>query len=154
MKISKLAQLAFALSLASTPFIATQTADAHCQVPCGIYNDGARVESMLEDAATVAKADKMLAELAGKTDAQSINQSTRWVLNKEKHAQSIIETISDYFLTQRVKSSQSDYTERLVKHHAVILAAMKAKQNADGKYATALAESIEALTTYYPVHRH
>ena len=109
---------------------------------------------MLEDAATVAKADKMLAELAGKTDAQSINQSTRWVLNKEKHAQSIIETISDYFLTQRVKSSQSDYTERLVKHHAVILAAMKAKQNADGKYATALAESIEALTTYYPVHRH
>ncbi|KRP36997.1 MAG: superoxide dismutase [Opitutaceae bacterium BACL24 MAG-120322-bin51] len=154
MKISKLAQLAFGLSLASTPFTATQPADAHCQVPCGIYNDGARVESMLEDAATVAKATKMLAELDGKTDAQSINQSTRWVLNKEEHAQSIIDTISDYFLTQRVKAEQKDYTERLVKHHTVIVAAMKAKQNADSKYATALAESIEALTAYYHVHRH
>lgn len=154
MKPSKLAQLAFALSLATTPFTATQTAEAHCQVPCGIYNDSARVESMLEDAATVTKATKMLSELADKTDAQSINQSTRWVLNKEKHAQSIIDTISDYYLTQRVKPSQSDYTERLVKHHAVILAAMKAKQNADTKYATALAESIEALSAYYPGHTH
>lgn len=154
MKTSKIAQLAFALSLATTPFTATQTAEAHCQVPCGIYNDSARVESMLEDAATVTKATKMLSELADKTDAQSINQSTRWVLNKEKHAQSIIDTISDYYLTQRVKPSQSDYTERLVKHHAVILAAMKAKQNADTKYATTLAESIEALSAYYPGHTH
>ena len=154
MKLSKLAQLAFALSLSTAPFVATQTAEAHCQVPCGIYNDGARVEAMLEDAATVLKATKMLDELEGKTDAQSVNQSTRWVLNKETHAQSIIDTISDYFLTQRVKTSQDDYKERLVKHHAVILAAMKAKQNADSKYAVELAESIEALTAYYHVHRH
>ena len=154
MKLSKIAQFAFALSLASTPFTVTQTADAHCQVPCGIYNDSARVQSMLEDAATVTKATTMLAELAGKTDAQSINQSTRWVLNKEKHAQSIIATISDYYLTQRVKTSQSDYSERLVKHHAVILAAMKAKQNTDTKHATALAESIKALSAYYPGHTH
>ena len=154
MKLKSLTTLALAPTLGTTALTLPQTADAHCQVPCGIYDDGARVQSMLEDAATVAKASKMLAELAGKTDAQSINQSTRWVLNKEKHAQSIIDTISDYFLTQRVKSSQSDYTERLVKHHAVIVAAMKAKQNADGKYANALAESIEALTAYYPVHRH
>lgn len=154
MKTSKLAQLAFAISLASTPFIATQTADAHCQVPCGIYNDSARVESMREDAATVIKATKMLAELEGKTDAQSINQSTRWVLNKEKHAQSIIATISDYYLTQRVKPSQEDYTERLVKHHAVIVAAMKAKQNAATEHATTLMDSIKALSPYYPGHTH
>ncbi len=154
MKLSKLAQLAFALSLTTAPFVATYTAAAHCPVPCGIYNDGARVEAMLEDAATVLKATKMLAELEGKTDAQSVNQSTRWVLNKEEHAQKIISTISDYFLTQRVKTSQDDYKDRLVKHHAVILAAMKAKQNADSKTATALTESIEALTAYYHVHRH
>ena len=154
MKTSKLAKLAFALSLVSTPFVATQTAEAHCEVPCGIYNDGARVESMLEDAATIAKATKMMAELEGKADAQSINQMTRWVANKEQHAQKIIDTISNYFLTQRVKADQEDYKERLVKHHTVIVAAMKAKQNADSKYATTLAESIEALTVYYPVHRH
>jgi len=154
MDISKIALFVFTLSLASAPFIATQTVTAHCQIPCGIYNDSARVQSMLEDAATIIKATKMLAELEGQTDAQSYNQSTRWVLSKEQHAQKIIVTISDYYLTQRVKPSQADYTERLSKHHAVILAAMKAKQNADSTYATALAESIKALSAYYPGHSH
>ncbi len=59
---------------------------------------------------------------------------------------------SNYFLTQRVKSSQKDYAERLAKHHAVIVAAMKAKQNADKKYAQELQKSIQALAPYYPEH--
>ncbi len=125
---------------------------AHCQVPCGIYDDAARVDAMLEDAATVEKATRMIAGLAGKTDAQSQNQLVRWVMNKEQHAQRIISTISDYFLTQRVKPDQKDYAERLAKHHAVIIAAMKAKQNADGKYANVLKDRIEALRPYYPEH--
>jgi nickel superoxide dismutase len=124
--------------------------NTHCQIPCGIYDDAARVQSMLEDATTVEKATKLIAELAGKSDAQSQNQMVRWVMNKEQHAQKIISTISDYFLTQRVKPDQKDYSERLVKHHAVIVAAMKAKQNADEKYAKSLKESIEALRSYYP----
>jgi len=124
----------------------------HCQVPCGIYDDAARVNGMLEDATTVAKATKLIAELAGKTDAQSQNQMVRWVVNKEQHAQKIIATISDYFLTQRVKPGQEDYLERLAKHHAVIIAAMNAKQNADVKYAQALQDSIKALRSYYPEH--
>ena len=44
------------------------------------------------------------------------------------------------------------HTERLSKHHAVIIAAMKAKQIADMKYAKNLKESIEALLSYYPEH--
>ncbi|WP_286342190.1 superoxide dismutase, Ni [Ferrimonas sp. YFM] len=127
---------------------------SHCQVPCGIYDDHARVKQMLEDAATVAKASAMMAELAGKGDAQSQNQMVRWVMNKEQHAQKVISTISDYFLTQRVKSSQKDYQQRLVKHHEVIVAAMKAKQNADPKFADALSKAIEALAPYYPEHKH
>lgn len=124
----------------------------HCQIPCGIYDDAARVKTMLEDATTVEKATKLIAELAGKTDAQSQNQIVRWIVTKEQHAQKIISTISDYFLTQRVKTSQKDYAERLVKHHAVIVAGMKAKQNADAKFAKALKDSIEALRPYYPEH--
>ena len=127
---------------------------AHCQIPCGIYDDHARVESMLEDAATVEKSTKLIAELAGKSDAQSQNQLVRWVMNKEKHAQNIISTISDYFLTQRVKPTQKDYTDRLINHHTVIIASMKAKQNADAKFAKALRKSIEALSPYYPKHKH
>lgn len=49
---------------------------AHCQIPCGIYDDAARVKSMLEDAATMEKSIKLIAELAGKSDEQSQNQLT------------------------------------------------------------------------------
>jgi nickel superoxide dismutase len=125
-------------------------ATAHCQVPCGIYDDRARVEAMLEDAATVAKATRELAKLAGKTDAQSVNQSVRWVMNKEKHAQRVIVTIADYFLTQRVGPAHQDYVERLTRHHAVIVAAMKAKQSASPATAEALRQAIEGLDAYYP----
>lgn len=144
--------LIIALTFATVGLLFQPAASAHCQIPCGIYDDHARVQAMLEDAATIEKSIKLIAELAGKTDAQSQNQMIRWVMNKEKHAQNIIATISDYFLTQRVKASQKDYVERLQKHHAVIVAAMKAKQNADSKYAQALKESIEALKAYYPGH--
>lgn len=125
----------------------------HCQIPCGIYDDHARVQSMLEDAATVEKAATEIAALASKTDPQSKNQLVRWVVNKEQHSQNIIDTISDYFLTQRVKAEQEDYAERLAKHHAVIVNAMKAKQNADGNV-KALRASIQALAGYYPEHTH
>lgn len=56
-------------------------------------------------------------------------------MTKEYHAQNIITATNDYFLAQRIKSSQKDYKERLVKHHEVMIAAMKAKQNTDQKYA-------------------
>ncbi len=142
------------LSLVSMGLIIPQQLSAHCQIPCGIYDDNARVKSMLEDVRTVAKSVKLITELAGKTDAQSKNQVVRWVMNKEKHSQSIIATISDYFLTQRVKPSAKDYTERLVKHHTVIMAAMKVKQNADIKSLEALHKAVEALKTYYPEAKH
>lgn len=131
-----------------------QTVSAHCQIPCGIYDDNARVRSMLEDAETVEKSVKMINALSEKSDAHSRNQLVRWVMNKETHAQKIITTISDYFLTQRVKSSQKDYRERLVDHHAVIVSAMKAKQNAEMSYVKTLVTDIETLLQYYSDHDH
>jgi len=153
-KILRKIILSAAFAMLGTSLFLPQQVMAHCQIPCGIYDDNARVKSMLEDAATVEKSVKLIAELAGKSDAQSQNQIVRWVMNKEQHAQKIIDTISNYFLTQRVKASQKDYTERLVKHHTVIVAAMKAKQNAAGDYVKALKESISALAAYYPEHTH
>lgn len=123
---------------------------SHCQIPCGIYDDHARVQLMLEDNRTILKAVKLINELSGKNDPQSQNQLVRWIMNKEKHAQNIISVISDYFLTQRVKPDQADYVERLKKHHAVIVAAMKTKQNADVEYSLALEKAIQALEAYYP----
>jgi nickel superoxide dismutase len=123
---------------------------AHCQIPCGIYDDYARIQAMLEDAATVQKSIRLIVDLAQKNDPQSINQRVRWIMNKEKHAQNIIDTISEYFLTQRVKPDQENYQERLVKHHTVIVLAMKTKQNVDEKYVNQLKISIDALISYYP----
>ena len=152
-KIRKiLVLLTWAVLSASTVLL--QPVHAHCQIPCGIYDDHARVLGMLEDSATIAKSVKLIGELAGKDDAQSRNQLIRWVTNKETHAQKIISTISDYFLTQRVKPTQKDYVDRLKSHHAVIVAAMKAKQNADDKHAKILEKRIKALIPYYPEHKH
>ena len=154
MKNFRKVMLLIMITVFGSALVLPQPGHAHCQIPCGIYDDHARVQAMLEDAATLEKSAKLIAELAGKSDAQSQNQLVRWVMNKEKHAQQIISTISDYFLTQRVKPGQKDYAERLIKHHEVIIAAMKAKQNADVKYAKSLKESIEALSSYYPEHKH
>jgi len=135
-------------------FFSAHSLSAHCQVPCGIYGDHAKVDEMLQDADTVIKAGNMIAELAGATDAQSQQQFVRWVNNKESHAQKIIITIADYFLTQRVKASQEDYEQRLKDHHAVIVAAMKVKQNADPAFGVALKAAIEELVAYYPDPNH
>ncbi|MBT8340032.1 MAG: superoxide dismutase, Ni [Desulfatitalea sp.] len=141
--------LAIAIVLPVLLMVSPKVMYGHCQIPCGIYNDYARVQSMLEDVATIEKSIKLITELSGKSDAQSQNQLVRWVMNKERHAQNIIATISDYFLTQRVKLNQKDYAERLMKHHAIIIAAMEAKQNADMKYAKSLKDKIVELLPYY-----
>ncbi len=149
MKKTGLSMIAVALFTITFATLTPQFASAHCQVPCGIYDDHARVHAMLEDATTVQKSAKLIGELAGKTDAQSQNQLVRWVNTKEFHAQRVISTMADYFLTQRVKPSQKDYMERLQKHHAVILAAMKVKQSAGTEAGQALQKAIEAIAPYY-----
>ncbi|MCU7906737.1 MAG: superoxide dismutase, Ni [Candidatus Thiodiazotropha sp. (ex Epidulcina cf. delphinae)] len=154
MKQIKTTLFFIAFAVAGSMLVLPQSTHAHCQIPCGIYDDHARVQAMLEDVATIKKSIKLITELSGKPDAQSQNQLVRWVMNKEKHAQNIISAISDYFLTQRVKPKQNGYAERLVKHHAVIVAAMKAKQNVDADYVKDLHNSIVALSRYYPEHKH
>jgi len=133
---------------------------AHCQVPCGIYDDHARITAMLEDTTTIAKAMDQINELAGNQDAQSFNQATRWVMTKEQHAERIQTTIAQYYLAQRVKAVEpgSDaydaYVKSLAEHHAVIVAAMKAKQTVDPNAANVLREAIEVISAYYPAHDH
>lgn len=135
-------------------FLFSQSAYAHCQIPCGIYGDNARILSMLEDVSTIEKSITLIKELSGSNDPQSQNQLVRWVMNKEEHAQNIISTICDYFLTQRVTPESDDYLKRLEKHHIVIIDAMKAKQNVDMELVKKLKKEVEALLPYYPAHDH
>jgi len=132
-----------------------QPSQAHCQVPCGIYDDQARINRLREDAATVAKAVKNISELSGQRDAQSMNQAVRWINTKEDHATHIIDVVSEYFLTQKVKvvaagaEGYEQYLKRLADHHAVMVAAMKTKQTVDPASVDALSHAIEALAAHY-----
>jgi hypothetical protein len=124
---------------------------SHCQVPCGIYDNPARIAALKEDAATIAKAIAQIAELSGKHDAQAFNQAARWTATKEAHASHIIQTVSEYFLTQVVKpvaagaDERAAYLETLAACHAVMVAAMKTKQQCDPAAAAALDKAIAAL---------
>ena len=139
----------FPLLLACITYLSGISAFGHCQVPCGIYADQHRFEQMLEDQSTIEKAGKLIAELSGKTDALSRNQLSRWVATKEAHATSIQRTIADYFVAQRIKATAKNYEKQLVSAHAVIVAAMKCKQNVDGDSAANLKKAILALHKAY-----
>jgi len=134
------------------------TASAHCQVPCGIYDDHARIHAMEEDIQTISKATIQIQALSKKTDAQSVNQRTRWIATKEAHASNIIKVVSEYFLTQKIKAAPKDgdpeawssYVHHLVTAHQVMRAAMKTKQVVDGNAVTALKTKLFALGALYP----
>lgn len=132
---------------------------AHCQVPCGIYGDQRRFESMLEDEHTIAKAQAQINEATGaKASAQSVNQTVRWVMTKEDHATKIQNTIASYFMAQRIKPGTEGYAKKLAAAHAVMVAAMKCKQSADPETAKALEKSIFDFYRAYegkePVFEH
>ncbi|MEM7243754.1 MAG: superoxide dismutase [Ni] [Acidobacteriota bacterium] len=132
-------------------------AQAHCQVPCGIYDDAARVQAMYEDAATIEKAMTQIRSNSGKGDPQSTNQVARWVHAKEDHASHVITTVAEYFLTQRVKPLapganrrlKNEHAAQLSELHAVMVAAMKCKQSVDLTNVRRLREALEPLASRY-----
>ena len=87
-------------------------AGAHCEIPCGIYDDQLRAKLIAEHATTIEKSMKQIIELS-KAKPLNYNQLIRWVSNKEAHATKIQNIISQYFLTQRIKPDQKKYAEKL-----------------------------------------
>jgi nickel superoxide dismutase len=121
-------------------------AAAHCEVPCGIYDDQRRFEQMLEDHQTIAKAMTAIRDLTAKrnegAEPLSANQLIRWVATKEAHATSTQDIIARYFMTQRIKPDADGYVKKLTAAHAVMIAAMKCKQTVDAANADALRAAI------------
>ena len=103
---------------------------AHCQIPCGIYDDQLRAKLIAEHATTVEKSMNQIIEL-GKANPVNYNQLVRWVSNKESHATQIQDIVSEYFMAQRLKPDQKKYGEKLIILHKMLLAAMKCKQTTD-----------------------
>lgn len=129
-------------------------ASSHCEVPCGVFDDPMRFEKMLEDVATIRKAIAGIQSLADKNDAKSVNQTVRWVKTKDEHAVKTQHTIAQYFMAQRIKpgkdeAGQAKYLANLTAAHAVMVAAMKCKQDADPATADKLEAAIKAFYKAY-----
>ncbi len=106
---------------------------AHCQVPCGIYNDSHRISEIIEDFKTINKAMLSIKDLSKNSDSLSKNQLNRWIITKENHASNIQKIVSNYFLSQRIKSSNDNYIEQIIKLQELLVIAMKCKQTLDLK---------------------
>jgi len=141
--IKKLIALSTVLILVSA-----QSLSAHCEIPCGIYTDDMRVKMIREDCQTILKSMKQIETLS---EASSINynQLVRWVNNKETHANKIQEVVTQYYMTQRIKPSQANYSEKLEHLHAMLLSAMKCKQTTDPAHVEALEEHLDAFVALY-----
>lgn len=124
--------------------VSVSTVSAHCQIPCGIYNDQLRIEMIREDATTIEKSMNEIVKLS-KESPVNYNQLVRWVTNKDDHATKIQDIVSQYFLSQRIKPDQEKYHEKLALLHQIIVAAMKCKQTTD----LSNVENLRELTTQF-----
>jgi nickel superoxide dismutase len=123
-------------------------ADAHCEIPCGIYDDELRAKLIAEHATTIEKSMKQIVELS-KANSIDYNQLSRWVSNKEAHATEIQHIISQYFMTQRIKPDQKKYVEKLTVLHQMLIAAMKCKQTTDFSHVDALRSHLKNFELLY-----
>ena len=126
-----------AVSVLATVAILASIAYSHCQIPCGIYNDQMRFDTIAEHITTIEKSMKLITELSGQ-DKPNMNQIVRWVRNKEQHADEISHIVSYYFMAQRVKlpaegdtKAQNQYVKKLTLLHRMLVYSMKAKQTTD-----------------------
>jgi nickel superoxide dismutase len=128
---------------------------SHCEMPCGIYGDETRFTMLEEDITTVEKSMKLIVELS-KAGEKNYNQLVRWIDNKEKHANLIQETVSQYFMTQRVKPADEinqaeykKYMKELTLLHEILIYAMKAKQTTDLANVEKLRALVSSFKTSY-----
>ena len=156
-------KLVCACVVLSVAFLAARPLDAHCEIPCGIYNDALRADLIAEHIATIEKSMAQIAELAA-APAKNYNQIVRWVHNKEAHATELQHIVTQYFLTQRVKpvapgdkAKHAKYVAQLELLHGMLVAAMKAKQTTDLAHVKTLRELLSAFRASYfgpQAHRH
>lgn len=126
----------------------TSSAAAHCEIPCGIYDDELRVGMLLENITTIEKSMNQITEL-GKSTPVNYNQLVRWVENKEHHAGLIQEVVAQYFMTQRIKPDTGEYCRTISVLHQMLIYSMRCKQSTDLTNTAKLRELVEEFKLLY-----
>ncbi len=120
------------------------TVFSHCEIPCGIYDDQMRIKMVREHIATIEKSIKAIQTLEKEKD-HNANQLIRWVMNKEEHANQLQEIVTQYFMTQRIKTDAKDYSKKLETLHQMLIYSMKCKQTTDLSHV----EKLKSLVTEF-----
>jgi nickel superoxide dismutase len=136
-----------AMVLCCTLLLAASAA-AHCEIPCGIYDDEARIGMLLEHVATIEKSMNQITTIEKNKD-HNANQLVRWVMNKEKHATELQEIVTQYFMTQRIKFDTKAYDKKLALLHQMLVYAMKCKQSTDLAHTAKLNGLIQEFKQLY-----
>ena len=133
--------------------LASVSAFAHCEIPCGIYDDQLRVKLMYEHLTTIEKSMKQATEIAGKSPVD-YNQLVRWITNKETHADELQHIVTQYFMTQRIKFDAGNYDKKLAALHKILVYAMKCKQTTDLENVQKAREAVKEFEELYLGHSH
>jgi len=138
--------LAFAAAL-------PRLAEAHCEIPCGIYGDELRFEMLEEHLQTI---EKSMRKAAGMERTGNGHQLTRWILNKERHAGEVQDIVTRYFLTQRVipvepgrKDAFEKYQRQLILLHKMLFFASKAKQGTELSHVASMRKTLSEFRDLY-----
>jgi len=126
---------------------------AHCEIPCGIYDDQLRADLIAEHLTTIEKSMEKIVELT-KQNPVNYNQLVRWVSNKEKHADEIQHIVAQYFMTQRIKPGVEKYLEKVAVLHKMLVYAMNCKQTTDLSNVNTLRSLLKEFEALYFGHAH
>ena len=148
------------LSIAFILLFSAQQASAHCEIPCGIYNDSLRITLLYEHITTIEKSMNQI--IALEKSGENANQLTRWVVNKEEHAKKMQEIISQYFMHQRIKpkdvgdAGRDKYIKQLELMHRLSIYAMKSKQTTNLELIPQMQETVHLFEHAYfeGEHKH
>ena len=139
--------LAVIVSVLSICFF-TIKASAHCEIPCGIYDDEMRINMIIEHIATVEKSMHQIMKIE-KEKQHHANQLVRWIMNKERHADEIQEIVTQYFMTQRINVDTKNYEKKLGLLHQILVYSMKCKQTTNVDYPHKLRLLIQEFRALY-----
>ena len=127
---------------------------AHCEVPCGIYDDPMRADLIAEHTRTVEKSMNKIKELRADED-KNYNQLVRWINNKEQHALKLQNIVWQYFMTQRIQPAEGTgqkrekYLREVTLLHQMLVEAMKCKQTTDLQHVQNLRRLLAAFKASY-----
>lgn len=136
------------IAVFATVFFVSSNLRAHCEIPCGIYDDELRVKLIAEHAGTIKKSMETIESLQ-KTTPVNYNQLVRWVENKDDHAEKIQHLVWQYFMAQRIKPGEPKYNAKLAALHEILVFAMKCKQTTDVGNVSGLLSSLAKFEKLY-----